>query len=343
MKHFDQDQFLLDLECQPWFLLSMYDNPNDAMDFFNKHFEKVLNRHAPKKTKRVKLDLQPNWFTKEIDEAGKKRKFRKKRNDMDNYKFWRNRTKTLILQSKKSLYSDSINNNRRNPKQLWKNLHDLTNKSKINQSPVITDAEGEQILDPEKTANSFITFFTSVSQNYSDPSDDLLYSDEKLKAFVESKISSDVTFDIEPLNQTYVQNQLSTLDISKVTGLDDLSAKMLRLSSHIIAAPLTQILNLSIKTKFFPDILKHAKVTPCFKKGDKSDKTNYRPISILPIISKIIERHISDQVKEYLYSHKLLYERQSGFRNNHSCESALTAIIDDWISAIDNKSCRMTA
>ena len=67
---------------------------------------------------------------------------------MDNYKFWRNRTKTLILQSKKSLYSDSINKNRTNQKQLWKNLHDLTNKSKISQSPLITDAEGEQILDP---------------------------------------------------------------------------------------------------------------------------------------------------------------------------------------------------
>ena len=245
------------------------------------------------------------------------------------------RTKTLILQSKKSLYSDSIYNKRRNPKQLWKNLHGLTNKSKISQSPLITDAEGEQILDPEKTANSFNTFFTSMSQNYSDPSDEHLYSDEKLKAFGKSKISSDVTFDIKPLNQTYVQNQLSTLDISKATGLDDLSAKMLRLSSHIIAAPLTQIFNLSIETKMFPDILKNAKVTPCFKKGDKTDKTNYRPISILPIISKIIERHISDQVKEYLNRHKLLYERQSGFRNNHSCESALTAIIDGWITAID--------
>ena len=110
---------------------------------------------------------------------------------------------------------------------------------------------------------------------------------------------------------------------------------MLRLSSHIIAAPLTQILNLSIETKLFPDILKNAKVPPYFKKEDNTDKTNYRPISILPIISKIIERHISDQVKEYLNRHKLLYERQSGFRNNHSCESALTATIYDWITAID--------
>ena len=114
-----------------------------------------------------------------------------------------------------------------------------------------------------------------------------------------------------------------------------LSAKMLRLSSQVIAAPLTKILKFSIETRIFPDSLKNAKVTPCFKKGDKGDKTNYRPIPILPTVSKIIERHVSDQISQYLNSHKLLYERQSGFRNNHSRESALTAIIDDWISAID--------
>ena len=156
-----------------------------------------------------------------------------------------------------------------------------------------------------------------------------------MKAFVESKPSSDVTFEINPLTLAYVQNQLSTLDTAKATGLDDLSAKMLRLSSQVTAAPLTKILNLSIQTRIFPDSLKNAKVTSCFKKGVKSDKTNYRPLSILPIVSKIIERHVSDQIKEYLNNHKLLYECQSGFRNNHSCESTLTAIIDDWISAID--------
>ena len=91
---------------------------------------------------------------------------------------------------------------------------------------MITDAQSEQILDPEKAANSFNTFFTSVSENYADDSNDFVYTDEKLKAFVESKLSSDVTFDIKPLTLTYVQSQLSTLDTAKATGLDGLSAKM---------------------------------------------------------------------------------------------------------------------
>ena len=72
-----------------------------------------------------------------------------------------------------------------------------------------------------------------------------------------------------------------------------------------------------------------------FKKGDKHDKSNYRPISILPVLPKIIKRHVSEHAKNYLDFKKLLYERQSGFRKDHSCEIALTALVDDWITAID--------
>ena len=63
--------------------------------------------------------------------------------------------------------------------------------------------------------------------------------------------------------------------------------------------------------------------------------SNYRPISVLPLLSKIIEKHVAENLKSYLSNHHLLYERQSGFRSNHSCETALNARVDDWLSAID--------
>ena len=75
---------------------------------------------------------------------------------------------------------------------------------------------------------------------------------------------------------------------------------------------------------------------PIFKKGKKSDKSNYRPISILPIISKLFEKHVSDELKGFLERHSLLYTSQSGFRAKHSCETALTNIVDNWISAIND-------
>ena len=336
MRHFDNIEFLEDLESQPWSMLDNCENPNNALDFFLQIFETVLNKHAPQKVKRVKHVLQPNWFNEEIAEACKKRDYFHKKQDMGNFRVWRNNVKTLIVNSKRQYYAKNINSNKRNPKQLWKNLHDLTNKSKKYSTPSINKQDGEPVLDPEETANSFNDFFISVFEQY--VTDELSTNciSDNLKTFIQTKLSSEVKFDIPPISVTYVKNQLASLDPTKATGLDGLSAKFLRISSSVIAAPLTKILNLSISTGIFPDSFKKAKVTPCFKKGDKSDKSNYRPISVLSLLSKIIEKHVAEYLKSYLESHDLLYERQSGFRSKHSCETALTAIVDDWISAIDN-------
>ena len=335
MRHFDNIEFLEDLESQQWPLLDACENPNDALDFFLKLYETVLNKHAPQKVKRVKHLLQPNWFNEEIADASKKRDYFHKRKDMGNFRLWRNNVKTLIVNSKRQYYDKNITDNKRNPKQLWKNLHDLTNKSKKHSTPSIERQDGEPILGPEETANSFNDFFVSVFEQYNTDELNTNCISDKLKTFIQSKLSPEVKFDIPPISISYVKNQLASLDPTKATGLDGLSAKFLRISSSVIAAPLTKILNLSISTGVFPDSFKKAKVTPSFKKGDKSDKSNYRPISVLSLLSKIIEKHFAEHLKSYLAKHDLLYERQSGFRSKHSCETALTAIIDDWISAID--------
>ena len=79
---------------------------------------------------------------------------------------------------------------------------------------------------------------------------------------------------------------------------------------------------------------KHAKVVPLHKKKSQDDVNNYRPISILPIASEISEKHVSVHLYKYLSSHNLLNKRQSGFRTNHSCESALTLMTEEWLSAL---------
>ena len=96
------------------------------------------------------------------------------------------------------------------------------------------------------------------------------------------------------------------------------------------------MINQSISCGFFPDELKIAKVTPIYKKGDRSDPGNYRPISILPTLSKIYERHVASQIHEYLSAFKLLHEEQSGFLQFHSCQTALTKLIDTWLKEMDD-------
>ena len=105
------------------------------------------------------------------------------------------------------------------------------------------------------------------------------------------------------------------------------------MAAPIIAPALTQIFNISISKAEFPSPFKLARVIPIHKKGPKLDYTNYRPI--LPITSLILERHLNLHIKAYLEFNSLFYFRQSGFREHHSCQTALIKIIDDWLSAIN--------
>ena len=104
----------------------------------------------------------------------------------------------------------------------------------------------------------------------------------------------------------------------------------------IVAPSLTHIINLSIITGIFPDEWKLARVSPIYKEGAKSDPNNYRPISVLPVISKLIERVVFDQFYEYLIVHDLLADSHSGFRPRHSTQTALLEATNEWYLNIDN-------
>ena len=103
-----------------------------------------------------------------------------------------------------------------------------------------------------------------------------------------------------------------------------------------MAPSLTHIINLSITTGIFPDEWKLARASPVYKGGRKNDPNNYRPIFVLPVISKLIERIVFDQFYEYLIVHDLLANTQSGFRPIHSSQTALLEATNDWHLNIDN-------
>ena len=91
-----------------------------------------------------------------------------------------------------------------------------------------------------------------------------------------------------------------------------------------MAKSITELCNLSMRLECFPDACKIAKVKPLFKKGSKSDPSNYRPISLLPLLSKVLERVVLSQIKEFLSFNKILYDYQSGFRKNYSTDTCLS-------------------
>ena len=138
-------------------------------------------------------------------------------------------------------------------------------------------------------------------------------------------------FKIPLLTEAAVERFLRKLDIKKASGLDGVDAKFIKLAGPFITKILKDICNLSINSKIFPNSWKTAKVSPLYKKNSKDDPNNYRPISVLPILSKLLERHVADHLFEFLTSHDLLASRQSGFPQKHSCETALHLMVDEWV------------
>ena len=255
-RHLDEQQFLIDMENLPWFMIFEADDPNVALDLFETLFQSVMNSHAPKKIRRVKRVLQPNWITADILEAIKTRDKLKGENT-EQYRHWRNKVKTLIQKEKTDFYSDTINTNQENPRQLWKNLHDLTGKSKNHQTSFINDESGNPIVDPEIAANTFNTFFTSVFEKFQKPENDRKeFNSSKLDQNINAKIPENTELSIPPFSVSFIETQLNNLKVNKATGIDEISAKFLKLASPIICASLAFILNLSIQHGLYPDNLK---------------------------------------------------------------------------------------
>ena len=120
-------------------------------------------------------------------------------------------------------------------------------------------------------------------------------------------------------------------------GVDGISSRLLKLIKPVLTKSLTLITNQILTTGIFPDKLKTAKVIPIYKKGDKTLLCNYRPISILPAISKVVETIIYDQPDSILKRHKLMYDSQYGFRKEHSTEFEALELIDRISTRMDNK------
>lgn len=124
-------------------------------------------------------------------------------------------------------------------------------------------------------------------------------------------------------------NHLLSLKINKAIGLDFISARLLKYGARAICRSVTRLLNLSISSGKFPDIWKCSKVSALFKCGDRTNPTNYRPISILPTLSKIMEKVVHSQFYKFLNSQDLLSSKQFGFRPKYSTTTALSNFVDE--------------
>jgi hypothetical protein len=143
-------------------------------------------------------------------------------------------------------------------------------------------------------------------------------------------------FVFQPITENFVLNQLKSLKTNKAIGLDNISARLIKDVSVVICKPLTCLYNRSLHSAVFPNIWKMVRVNALFKSGSRQDANNYRPITVLPTLSKILEKAVHAQIYDFLITNKLLTPNQFGFREKLSTAVALANFTDTILKNMDD-------
>ena len=181
--------------------------------------------------------------------------------------------------------------------------------------------KNELITDDIDVAESFNEKFVSISKTLAASIDNVPFTTHGIK-------TNEKSLFFNPADGTEISRIIKNLKNHKSPGLDGLTAEILKVSHDVLVEKLTHLVNESLKSGTFPQVLKAARVVPIFKSGKKSIRENYRPISVLSVLSKIFERVVHERLYNFMDKNKLLYPRQFGFRSKLSPIHALSDITE---------------
>jgi len=331
------NRFKVELAGTDW---SSVMNEGDAQLAYTGFTNKVMSAYEtafPVKT--VKISKRPcnPWMTIGLKKSIKQKNklyilYRKKRSTYNEiqYKLYKNRLKHLIQAAKKYYYQDLLAANKSNLKQSWRILREIIGKKGHNVCNTEFLIDGDLITDKNVIVNSFNEFFVNIGPTLAK---NIPTTSSQPEQYLVGSYTNSLY--LSPLNENELTNIICNLKKS-APGIDGFQPHIIKSVCSSFLKPLLYVLNLSFQQGVFPSELKAACVTPIFKGGDPLLIKNYRPVSVLPVFSKIYERAMYNRLMNYLEKNKILYEYQFGFKKNHSTYMALSILIDKIMNALDN-------
>lgn len=302
---------------------------NECYNKFESSLKCLHDETFPLRRMSRKQVRDKNWVTPNIREACKQKsklynKYINTRSPADKEAYTKHKNEVVkMCQTAKRNYYKSELNEASDSKHYWKIINTLlTNKEQTHRQVEKVIVNTETITNPNRICEEFNKFFSSIGSALSSAIPPGVAFETFLGASVQNSIF------VEPITQTEIFSLVSGLDANKASNDSFLNAKLLKRHINTLNLPLTHIFNLSIETGVVPTCLKIAKVVPIYKKGDHSHITNYRPISLIPTVIKILEKLIYNRVYNYLDKHEILYKYQFGFRPNHSTSLAVLEVVD---------------
>jgi hypothetical protein len=352
-KKYDENAFLCDLSNIRFDQCFESVNVNDQFNTFSELFEETLSKHAPIKYRTIRK-TPPPFMNNDLRKAIYKKcmlrnKFVKHKSDY-NWNLYRNQRNTVTKLRRKSVrdYFVKKAETSNNSKDFWKIiLPFISDKNSYTQENIILRERDALVTDCLEICNTFNSFYTSAADNigFCDDIPENL-SDIFLINYICQKYVSHPSilaierncsghcFTFECTNVCEVKKIVKSLNTKKSAGCDFISPKLLKTSIDILCPVITEIINHCISQGVFPCQLKLAEVSSIFKKKDKLDKNNYRPISVLRICSKVFEKIFVNRITSYFQ--KIFSSLLCGYREGYNCEHLLLKFISVWKNALDN-------
>ena len=336
-KNFDKDQFRQKLHQINLEEVLGCTDVDKATEMLTKKLTLILDELAPIKTFQTRTQYAP-WLTDETKLLKGLREEAQDRaaqtDDPDDWRIFRSIRNQVTARSRadKKVWEEQ---KLENSSDMWKTVKSWLGWTNTG-PPTQLFYEGRIVTRPAGLARSMNKFFIdkvkTLRQNIPVVATDPL---KKLKEAMEHR---QCRFRIKPVSEDEVLKLIKGLKTSSATGIDYIDTSTVKLSADLLAPVIAYIINLSIQTSTFPNIWKWHKVIPLLKaaSADPLLPKSYRPVALLPIISKILEKAIFNQLVQYLEENELVHPNLHGSRAGHSTATALTQMYDNWVDEVDD-------
>ena len=319
-----------DIEGIPWAELTLEANCDALCEAIIANTTDKITKHSilPKVCRKQK---KLPWFNDNLKETMKKRDLALKRyiktkrqSDHFLFKSLRNKTIAAFRLAKANYFLKLIHAAKGNSKLLWEQIDKLSGKPAKSSKNLQLNMEGELITDSITIANAFNKHFLNIC-----PMSNNVIT-------VTAPSFQTPPFELLPVTQLETLTYITSLSNSRAKDIYNIDAGTVKRNKLAFVLPLTLLVNNSFVNNTFPEALKKAVVTPIHKAGNAQDVNNFRPISILPAFSKVIEKTVAKQLTNYLETNQLLHPMQFGFRPKYSTETACCHLIEHIKKHLDN-------
>ena len=332
------------LSSYNWTELLNSDSLDANFDTFGEILQLELDRCTPVNTRTVShraLRKEP-WVTPSLKRCIEKNKrlycktLKNTTNQVEvvNYQEYNKHLKRALRLAKRMYHYDKCEEYKNNTKKLWKVVNEIVGKSNDKSGTVdYLCIDGIKEYGAKKIANQFAKYFSNVGKNFANK---IPKPKNSIDLYLKKLQSNHKSLFFEPCTEQEIMKLINSLPLKSSHGHDNISNVMLRTIVNEISHPLSLLINQSLLQGIFPTSMKLAEVVPLFKSKDRYMETNYRPISLLTTMSKVLEKVVYARVYKFLTKTEQISETQYGFRAKHSCEHAVGQLIGTILKNLEN-------